>query len=266
MFILAFVVLFATIQAASNKMLHISSENKVSYIYSKRNSLVITILALVGILLQVASKKIKIPTKVFWILVGIYAFSVLLTMVILSTIKKLVITKQREEMQSVFEVLEPVLPKGTELNLDNPPFKLEYENSNINHITIAINPNTFKEAVATNLCLSLNKYLPNYEWLPEFDFAKRECHFVGAPLPPDIARYKGSWLRPAEVIPIGLSGQGEVAWVINSVKDFGKSMYMYEDGKIAQTVDMPSAPQCLCVGSTGGGKAICSHQLIEIKE
>ena len=185
-------------------------------------------------------------------------------MFIIFTFKKVIVHKQREEIQQVYDVLEPVLPKNAELNLNNPPFKLEYEKNKINKIIISINPNTFKETVATNLCLSLNKYLPNYEWVNEFDFAARECAFLGTPLPPNIAKYKGSWLRPAELIPIGVSGLGEVSWLINSIKDSGKSLYIYEDGKTAETIDTPSAPQLLAVGSTGGGKAIYENQEIEV--
>jgi hypothetical protein len=176
----------------------------------------------------------------------------LLTMVILATVKKVIIEKQREELQQVFDVLVPVLPKNAELDFNNPPFKLGYEKHQINRITIEINPNTFKETVATNLCLSLNRYLPNYEWMSEFDFAARECIFVGTPLPPRIAKYPGSWLRPAEFIPIGLSGLGEVSWTINSYKNAGRSLYIYDDGKKAMTVDSPSAPQSLTVGGPLG--------------
>ncbi|MBQ2174240.1 MAG: hypothetical protein II453_03900, partial [Alphaproteobacteria bacterium] len=67
-----------------------------------------------------------------------------------------------------------------------------------------------------------------------------------------------------EFIPIGLSGMGEVGWVINSYKNPGKSNYVYEDGKSANTVDSPSAPQALVVGSTGGGKAIYVEQEVRL--
>lgn len=201
--------------------------------------------------------------KVFWIGCAIYAGAFLITLTILGAIKRITVEKQRQEIQSIFEVLEPVIPteakvkdKETQVVMmrdpNNPPFKLGYEGIKVNRITIKINPNTFKETVAVNLCLSLNKYLPNYEWVNEFDFAARECIFVGTPLPPKVAKYKGSWLRPPEFIPIGLSGLGEVSWNLNSFKNAGRSCYVYEDGKIAQTVDTPSAPQALCVGSPLG--------------
>lgn len=263
MFIFVFFIIIAIAQFATNKILNISDDNSVGYSYSKRDSLIIAGFLLAGILFQILPLK---GHKIFWVLLGMYAFAILLTMVILATFKKIIITKQREELQQVFDVLEPVLPKNTELDMNNPPFKLGYEKTQINRITISINPNTFKETVATNLCLSLNKYLPNYEWVNEFDFAARECAFVGTPLPPGIAKYKGSWLRPTEFIPIGLSGLGEVGWTINSIKNTGRSNYVYDDGKVAKTVDTPSAPQALCVGSTGGGKAIYINQMVELKD
>lgn len=249
MFIFIFLIIIAISQYLTNKILGISDDNSVGYSYSKRDSLIILGLFAVGLLFQLLPLK---GHKIFWVLCGVYAFTILLTMVILATLKKIIITKQREELQQVFDVLEPVLPKNTELDMNNPPFKLGYEKNNINRITININPNTFKETVATNLCLSLNKYLPNYEWVNEFDFAARECAFVGTPLPPGVAKYKGSWLRPTEFIPIGLSGLGEVSWNLNSIKNEGRSNYIYDDGKIAKTVDTPSAPQALAVGSPLG--------------
>ena len=264
MFLLVFFLVMFISQFATNKLLNISDDNAVGYSYSKKQIFILLGLFVLGIIFN--KLPIKNKPKLYWILIGLYAFGILLTMVIFGTIKKVIITKQREELQQVFDVLEPVLPKNTELDMNNPPFKLGYEDTKINKITIKINPNTFKEAVAVNLCLSLNKYLPNYEWVNEFDFAARECSFVGTPLPPSVARYQGSWLRPAEFIPIGLSGLGEVSWTINGIKDAGRSNYVYEDGKIAKTVDSPSAPQALAVGSTGGGKAIYTEQLVELRD
>lgn len=274
MFIFVFFLVVAIAQFATNKILNISDGNSVGYEYSKRDALILVGILGLGVLLQFLPLK---GHKIYWVLLGIYAFGILITMVVLATIKKVVVTKQREELLAVFGVLEPVISNDSKVknketgeyelkDINNPPFKLGYEGTKINRITIKINPNTFKEQVAVNLCLSLNKYLPNYEWVNEFDFAARECSFVGTPLPPHIAKYKGSWLRPPEFIPIGLSGLGEVSWNLNSIKNEGRSNYIYEDGKIAKTVDTPSAPQALCVGSTGGGKAIYVEQDVEIQE
>lgn len=248
MYIILFFIVVAISQWITNKILNISDDNSIGYTYSKKDIIILIISFLVSIGLQF----LKLKGKTFLIVCAAYSLAVILTMIILAAVKKIQIEKQREELQQVFEILEPVLPKGTELDLNNPPFKLGYEKNSINRITISINPNTFKDTVAINLCLSLNKYLPNYEWVNEFDFAARECSFVGTPLPPRVAKYQGSWLRPAEFIPIGLSGLGEVSWTINSIKNAGRSLYIYDDGKKAKTIDSPSAPQALCVGGPLG--------------
>lgn len=259
MFIFAFFIVTVVIQYIINKILKISIDNSLGYTYSKRDTFIMIGFLVLSIILQ----KIMPTGKTYWIGCGIYSTILIVTLSILGAIKRVIVLKQREEIQSVFEVLEPVISNDAKVkNKDtqefemkdpnNPPFKLGYEDTKINRITIKINPNNFKESVAVNLCLSLNKYLPNYEWVNEFDFAARECAFVGTPLPPNVAKYKGSWLRPPEFIPIGLSGLGEVSWNLNSIKNEGRSNYIYEDGKISKTVDTPSAPQALCVGSPLG--------------
>lgn len=259
MFIFVCLVIVMLSLFLTNKALKISSENSLSYSSSKRDTFIILGFFIVSIICH----KLIPSGKIYWISCGIFAAILLMTMVVLGTMKKIVVAKQREEIESVFEVLAPVIPNEAKVkdketgvyslrDINNPPFKLGYEDNKINKITVKINPNTFKEPVAVDLCLSLNKYLPNYEWVNQFDFAARECSFVGTPLPPKIAKYKGSWLRPAEFIPIGLSGLGEVSWNINSFKDAGRSCYIYEDGKVAKTVQTPPAPQSLTVGSPLG--------------
>ena len=249
MYIIIFFVVLAIMQFTTNKILKLSNENKISYSYSKRDGLIIFGFLVAGIIMQLA---LKVKGKTFLIVAGIYALAIVLTMIILATMKKVIVEKQKDEMKKIFDVLGPVLPKNEEFDLNNLPFKVSYEGDKVNRVTIEINPNTFKETVAVNLCLSFNKYLPDYEWVNEFDFAARECAFVGTPLPPHVARYPGSWLRPTEFIPIGLTGLGELAWVINSFKGEGRSLYVYEDGKKAKTVDSPSAPQALVVGGPLG--------------
>lgn len=250
MYIIIFFVVFAITQFATNRILKVNDENKISYSYSKRDGLIIFGLLVVGVLLQIF---VKVRGKAFWIICGVYCLALFLTMIILATMKKTIVDKQKEDMKKVFDVLAPALPKNAEFDINTLPFKLSYEGTTINRITMNIlNPTTFKEDLAINICLSLNKYLPDYEWVPEFDYAARECAFVGTPLPPHVARYPGSWLRPVEFVPIGLTGLGELGWVINSFKGEGRSLYVYEDGKRAKTVDSPSAPQALVVGGPLG--------------
>lgn len=268
MFIFVFVLLVALGQFATNKILHISMENKVGYSYTKRDSLILIGFLGVGIILQLVQHFFTLKTPTLLILLASYGGALILTMIILATIKKVIVEKQNEEREKIFEVIKPTLGlkkgedefdpnKWEEYNIE-----LGYEKNQVNRITIKVNPDRFKLEQAATLCMTLNLYLPNYEWLPEPDLPARKCSFVGAPLPPHIAKYPGSWLRPAEFVPIGLSGLGEVSWNLNSIKNEGRSLYFYEDGKIAQTVETPSAPQALCVGSTGGGKSVTLRNVI----
>ena len=252
MYILLFFLVFSITQWVTNKMLNISDDNINSYTYSKRDGFVILGFLLVAIGLCFT----KFTGKMFWTICGGYAAMLFFTMLVLAAIKRQEIEKQRAELQQIFEVLTPVLPKNLELDMNNPPFKLEYEKNKVNKITIEINPNTFKESVASNLCLSLNKFLPTYEWLSDFDYAARECSFKGTPLPPEKAKYPGGWLRPPEWFTLGLNGKGEVPWIINTPKNQGRSLYVYDDGKRANTIQSPSAPQALVVGSPLGLKTV----------
>lgn len=269
MFILAFVLLVALGQFATNKILHISTENTVGYSYTKRDSLILIGFLGIGILLQVIQKNVQqIPSNTWWIILASYCGAIALIMIVLATIKKVIVEKQNEEREKIFEVIKPVLglKKGDDEfdpnRWEEYNIELGFEKTQVNRITIKVNPDKFKLEQAANLCNTLNLYLPNYEWLPEPNLPARQCSFVGAPLPPHIAKYPGSWLRPAEFVPIGLSGLGEVSWNLNTIKNEGRSLYVYEDGKIAQTVDTPSAPQALCVGSTGGGKSVTLRNVI----
>lgn len=269
MFILAFVLLVALGQFATNKILHISTENTVGYSYTKRDSLILIGFLGIGILLQVIQKNVQqIPSNTWWIILASYSGALALIMIVLATIKKVIVEKQNEEREKIFEVIKPVLglKKGDDEfdpnRWEEYNIELGFEKTQVNRITIKVNPDKFKLEQAANLCNTLNLYLPNYEWLPEPNLPARQCSFVGAPLPPHIAKYPGSWLRPAEFVPIGLSGLGEVSWNLNTIKNEGRSLYVYEDGKVAQTVDTPSAPQALCVGSTGGGKSVTLRNVI----
>ena len=161
MFIFVFFVVVAVAQFLTNKILNISDDNSVGYSYSKRDALILVGLFGVGVLFQILPLK---GHKLFWVLLGIYAFGILITMVILATIKKVVVAKQREELLAVFGVLEPVISNDSKVknketgeyelkDINNPPFKLGYEGNKINKITIKINPNTSSPTVIVSIVL-----------------------------------------------------------------------------------------------------------------
>ena len=96
---------------------------------------------------------------------------------------------------------------------------------------------------------------------------ERYLTLIGYDKPPTMARWPGSWLRHFRFMPLGLSGKGEIAYQPDSVpkNEYGRSHFMDESGKpLEADRSLPTQPQVLCCGATGGGKAIWVEQ--EIKE
>jgi hypothetical protein len=130
----------------------------------------------------------------------------------------------------------------------------------------------------TSCQYSLNSNFPHAQWIYDINFPNKEATFEGQPLPPNIANYPGSDFRPAEWIPLGLSGAGEVCWKLSGtgaeqmngfegvMPKSGISAYVYEDGQRAGTVNNPNTPMTLTLGSTGGGKSVYINQEVEIED
>ena len=122
MYILVFVILVMLCQYLTNKILNISSDNRTSYEYSKRDTFILLGFLVVSIILQ----KVMPRNKIFWIGCGVYAAVLLITMIILGTIKRIIVLKQREEIKSIFEVLEPVIPNEFKIkNKDTGEFRVK---------------------------------------------------------------------------------------------------------------------------------------------
>lgn len=185
-----------------------------------------------------------------------------------SVIAFLVVNKSREnyikdykkQVDQILESIDKLIPKrksGEEIDYSDLPFTIEKEGDQIKKITVLMKePNKFNDGNCINGVYSLKRYFPYYDWKYTNDFPRQECVFEGMKLPPNIARWPGSDLRASGFIPLGLSGEGEVGWKPRSISNTGKSMYVYEDGSVPDEVNLPNAPHCLCIGSSGGGKAI----------
>ena len=96
MYILTFLLIIALSQYITNKILNISDNNSVGYSYSKRDSLIIVIFFGISVLLQYVSK--FMPVKIFWLGCAIYGGSIIIVMVVLATIKKVIVEKQRDDI------------------------------------------------------------------------------------------------------------------------------------------------------------------------
>lgn len=272
MFILIFFLVMSISGFATNKILGISDDSQDAYEYTKKDSIVIACLFLLSIILQISVGMIDILNKYFWYLVLGYGIAVLLTMILLSQMRKLAIQKKREELDNVFQIIRPLITsaKDAEIDYNNPGFELEYKHGNINKINVGVEPTKFSsgvDKVLTPIVAQLNAFLPTYTWNYESHLEERYLTLIGYDKPPTMARWPGSWLRHFRFMPLGLSGKGEIAYQPDSVpkNEYGRSHFMDESGKpLEADRSLPTQPQVLCCGATGGGKAIWVEQ--EIKE
>jgi hypothetical protein len=212
----------------------------------------------------VLAGNIDIINQYYWFtLLGYFVICFSVTLIV-NKIREKQIKEEHEQIALIFESLSKILGKTKEIDFNNLPFTYETNKDKINKIVIDMkDPDKFPDAVVTSSVFSLNKFFPYYQWISSVDFPKRECIFIGQQLPPDIAMWPGSDLRPAGWIPLGVAGNGEAGWNLSNPDDIGCSSYI-RDGKKVGTVKSSSAPQGLCVGSTGGGKSIWVEQEVQI--
>lgn len=196
----------------------------------------------------------------------------LMILIIANNNREKKIKQKHDEIVNIYQALADVLGRVNKEDIDfaDVPFKTELDPKihKINKITIdtSIPGGRFNDNTIILAQYSINKFFPDFQWVSNLDAPNRELTFTGLPKPPKIAMWKGSDYRPTGWIPLGLSGKGEVGWNIADPKGdaIGFSSYINEDGNQVGTVSMPSAPQCLTLGSTGGGKSIVTDQKIVI--
>lgn len=192
-----------------------------------------------------------------------------LLFIIINAHREKIIKDRKDNIIQVYEACSDILGKVNkeEIDFDNTPFQLEKDEKTdkINKIVFdTTHDGKFNDNTITLCQYSLNKFFPNFQWTSVVDYPKREVSFYGLPKPPDIADFPGSDYRPTGWIPLGVSGQGEIGWNLSGPKDIGTSSFLDKDNKVVGSVDLPSAPQALTVGSTGGGKSVWVEQEVEI--
>ena len=268
MFIGVFILILCIITLFNNEQNEITGENADSYKFDKYSIFIILGLIILGIILDIIMKNFR---SVYYIVLLIYAVLNIILLIVANQLRIQSIEKEREQIDQIYEIFSTLLKvKKDEIDYNNIPFNVDFDSSNkkyINKITVTMeNPERFTDSSVTQAVYSMNKFLPYKKWVSEVDFPERECIFIGNKLPPLVANFPGSDLRPWNFIPVGLSGTGEIAWNLGAdKKSIGKSLYIYEDtGLNAETTDSTKSPQCLMVGTTGGGKAIFIEQKVEI--
>jgi hypothetical protein len=199
---------------------------------------------------------------------GVYLM--VMTVVNMNREKKLIY--QHDQIVKLYQSLADIFGAVAveDINFANTPFKWE-EDKKI-HVVNSIVIDTSVPGLKINdnsiiyAQYSLNKYFPELQWTSEHDAPNRQLIYKGLPKPPSIANFPGSDYRPAGWIPLGLGGGNvEICWNLADTKETGFSSYISEDGEQAETLKLPSAPQCLTLGSTGGGKAIWVNQMVDVK-
>lgn len=182
------------------------------------------------------------------------AYSMILTIV--NIWREESIKKKHDQILNIYQALTDIFGKVVvdEVDYDNMPFKYETDKktNNVNKIIIDTSQDgKFNDNSITYALYNINKFFPECQWTSDMDHPNRTLTFIGLPKPPNIAKWMGSDYRPTGWIPLGLSGQGEIGWNIAnpSKSEIGISSYIDEEGHIPDYVDMPSAPQCLTLGS-----------------
>lgn len=262
-------MLLITIQV-TNKKNNTKATNEVLE-FTKMDSFIIFLCFLGSILVEFLSKKFFNDN--YFIVTASSSVFFLMVLIIVNKHREDFLKNKQDQIIKTFQALADIFGKVKieDIDFSNVPFEIEEDKKlkQINQIKIdtSIDGIRVNDNTVTLAQYSLNKFFPELQWISKVNYSQRELIFKGLPKPPDIAKFPGSDYRPTGWIPLGLSGEGEVGWNLSNPKseEMGSSSYISENGKAVNTVKIPSAPQALCLGSTGGGKSIYVEQVIDIK-
>lgn len=269
-------VILACILALLGPIFVINSKNSAvatdeNLSFDKIDSLSIFICIFSSILLQMVGKKIKIIDDNFLIF-SLVCFGFYLTVfVIINKHREDFIKKRNENIIQIYQSMQSILGHFDIKSIDfsKVPFEFEEDKKtgSINKIIIdTVSPDVkINDDNALMSQQNLGKFFPEMQWTYEHNTKERRLSFLGLPTPPSLVYWPGSDYRPSGFIPLGLTGKGETGWSLEiRGKDLGVSQFVNEDGNVAGNHILPSAPQTLCLGSTGGGKSIYINQIISI--
>jgi hypothetical protein len=241
----------------------VTTDNEENFNYSRQDSLLLIGLFVVAIILQAVNN--LIINYAIWVMLTYLLVSVSITLT-LTTLRKQRIEKTREEITQIYEILHNLVDKkGKGVDFNNVPFTLEHKYNTINKIDVIVDPITFDDKYLPEYLNQLNNFLSTYTWNYELHLEERKISFVGYDKPPTVARWKGSWLRPTRFFSLGITGKGEFGWLPDKVdkKRLGKSQFLDEMGNpLPADMELPSAPQGLICGATGGGKSVAVQNII----
>ena len=254
MIVLAFFVILTLSVIITNKKNEAQPSDEMLE-FSPQDSLIILICMASSFILNYLAKTFFL--SFYWVITLIASGVFVMILMIVNVNRENIIKRKHDQIIKTFQALTDILGNVNVENIDftNIPFTLEEDQKtgNVCKITLDTSIPGIKanDNSITLAQYSINKFFPDSQWTSEVDYPNRNLTVIGLPKPPDIAKWKGSDYRPTGWIPLGLSGQGEVGWNIANPKsrDMGVSMYIDDDGHSPEYVDMPSAPQCLTLGS-----------------
>lgn len=263
MYVLIYFLSVSLSQYISNITMDVTTDNEENFNYSRQDSLLLIGLFVVAIILQAVNN--LIINYAIWVMLTYLLVSVSITLT-LTTLRKQRIEKTREEITQIYEILHNLVDKkGKGVDFNNVPFTLEHKYNTINKIDVIVDPITFDDKYLPEYLNQLNNFLSTYTWNYELHLEERKISFVGYDKPPTVARWKGSWLRPTRFFSLGITGKGEFGWLPDKVdkKRLGKSQFLDEMGNpLPADMELPSAPQGLICGATGGGKSVAVQNII----
>ena len=263
MYVLIYFLSVSLSQYISNITMDVTTDNEENFNYSRQDSLLLIGLFVVAIILQAVNN--LIINYAIWVMLTYLLVSVSITLT-LTTLRKQRIEKTREEITQIYEILHNLVDKkGKGVDFNNVPFTLEHKYNTINKIDVIVDPITFDDKYLPEYLNQLNNFLSTYTWNYELHLEERKISFVGYDKPPTVARWKGSWLRPTRFFSLGITGKGEFGWLPDKVdkERLGKSQFLDEMGNpLPADMELPSAPQGLICGATGGGKSVAVQNII----
>jgi hypothetical protein len=250
MFILIYFLVVSLSQAILNLTTQANSNSPEAYEFGKKDSIILGVVFILGIILQILQSFFD---DIFWYVCAGYFFISIIVVLITLQSRKEQILKRKKDMLTVYEILKPIIDKKEQgFDPTNPGFAISYKGNKIKSIEIPLNPasagnSKSEEAMITNCISVFNKFLNYFRWQCESDYTDRVYRFIGKKLPPDKANYMGSWLRPAQIVPLGLANsEQEVAWIIDDRNKSNVGESCYEDnGQKPSLYELQTAPHSL---------------------
>jgi Ca2+/Na+ antiporter len=260
------IVIFITVQVTNRRNDAKPTDEVLSF--SRADSTIIFLLLVLAFVMQLVANmfndRINVAITVVFLLVSAAV------LMVVNMNREKAIKRKHDQIVRVYQALYPILGQvdPADIDFESIPFEMK-ENTKMHAldevvVDLSINGIKANENSITVGLYNMNKHFPDFQWINTADFPRQRLTYKGLPKPPNVAKFPGTDYRPAGWIPLGLSGLGEVGWNISDPKDLGFSSYRTEDGKIPNGVDLPSAPQAITLGSTGGGKAIWEGQMVDL--